>query len=170
MSQNNLNYAYGNPNPMYRQMMEAQQNQTSMPSGPYGAVNSGTPTYTQVRPPQQPVPSPSYIPGRMVNQESEIVPNEVPSDGSYGIFIQSDLKRIFAKTVGGDGLIHTNVYELSSGSSTTTQQDDILYNIMARLDNIEKMMTKNNRPYTKPNNYKGQKNKQVEPKGGVVNE
>lgn len=86
------------------------------------------------------------IPGRFINQETDIYPNEIPNNGNVMFFPQGDLKRIYAKALGDDGLIHTNVYELVEATS-----ENSTYNaIIERLDNIEKALKR--RPYKKPYN------------------
>lgn len=68
------------------------------------------PLYTQV--PSQPLPCtrPSYISGRVVNKVEDIAPNEVPMDGSSGLFPLSDLSAVFIKAWNSDGTIRTTKY------------------------------------------------------------
>ena len=78
---------------------------------------------------------PSYIRGRMVDGETEIMPAEVPNDGNYAIFIQKNRKAIYAKTWSPSGLIETNVYVPED--ERNAQLQNLLNTIMQRLDNIE---------------------------------
>lgn len=103
--------------------------------------------YPQIGQTQYPVQQ--MLPGRIIQQESDIVAREVPNDGNFAVFVQSDLKRIYAKTWGGDGLIHTNVYELANGQE---KEPDTMDMILQRLDNIEKKLNEQ-RPYN-PNRPK----------------
>lgn len=133
--QNNAQYPnniqYGDPRPYSNNMgmnpsMNAQAN------------------YSNVRPYQ-----PTYIPGRMIMTENDIVANEVPMDGNYGTFIQQDLKAIYLKTWGKDGLIDTKTYQLVEDNQDRLQpQIDLYTEIMTRLDNIEKCLK--TRPRKKP--------------------
>ena len=85
----------------------------------------------------------SYVPGRFVNGEQDILPGEVPTDGSYSVFIQGDLKRVYVKTLGEDGLIHTNVYQLESRQETS--RPNPMADVLERLERIEQSL--NNRQY-----------------------
>lgn len=145
---------YGNPN---RPMMQSNMYGNSQPYltsyGQQMGMNQSQQMMQQQQPPQQP----SYIPGRVIAQESDIVPNEVPNDGNFAVFVQQDLSTIYAKTWGGDGLIKTNVYKLvpQEVSGEETKEDGVnpMDLILERLDNIEKMVKNNNR-YQKPYNKK----------------
>lgn len=80
------------------------------------------------------------IPGRVVQNEGAIRPNEIPMDGNFGTFIQADLSGIYLKTWGNDGLIHTNYYKLTSPIDNQSQGP--LAMIMTRLDAIENALVK----------------------------
>lgn len=82
-------------------------------------------------------PTRSYLPGRIVQNEQAIVANEVPMDGSLGVFVQQDLQQIFTKTWGNDGFIHTDVYQLVTGK---TPQNDPVNEILTRLQRIEERL------------------------------
>lgn len=109
--------------------------------------------YPQIGQTQYPVQQ--MLPGRIIKQESDIVAREVPNDGNFAVFVQQDLQRIYAKTWGGDGLIHTNVYELVNGQE---KEPDLMTMILQRLDNIEKKLNeprsynpnRSKKPYRKP--------------------
>lgn len=143
-----------------------QTNYNSQP--PMGAFNTGqsppwmvVPQATQstTNPVQNPITSPMQppsLPGRVVNAETDIIPNEVPMDGSVGFFVQADLQRIYAKTWGRDRNIHTNTYELvSPGNPDALNAQNGIDLILERLDKLEQSIKKNQgRPYHKNNNRK----------------
>lgn len=114
-------------------------------------------SYPQIGQPQYPVQQ--MLPGRIIQQESDIVAREVPNDGNFAVFVQQDLQKIYAKTWGGDGRIHTNVYELVNGQE---KEPDLMAVILQRLDNIEKTLketqqyrpysNRSKKPYRKPRN------------------
>lgn len=137
--------------------------------------NWGNATYQQPNP--QPNVSPvrfqqnqqnSYLPGRMVNSENDVIPGELPMDGTYEIFVQNDRKMIYAKTIGGDGKVKTLYYTLIEDAQQqpiaqnqpvpphlvnqdqNVQQSDALANIqgaliqaLQRLDALETSMSQN---------------------------
>lgn len=157
LPQNNQNYTniYGNPYPNQSYPQQSQMNVQ-----PVAPVNDPTMKINV---------QPTYILGKMVESEKDVVAGEVPNDGSYGTYIQRDLKRIYMKTWGGNGLIDTKVFELVEPgvqNMENAQADLTMQMILERLDNIERMV-KNNRPFksNKPN-YKKQT---YQEKGGDVN-
>lgn len=128
-SQNNISMGYQN-----------NQNQINQQNAGFG-MSRTSPT------------RPSYILGRVVMSESDILPNEVPMDGNFGTFVQQDLKRIYAKTWGVDGRIYTNIYELVTPNQTgETKTDPGLEAVMGRLDDIDKAIKEiiKDRPYYQP--------------------
>lgn len=106
------------------------------------------------------------IAGRMVDQESEIAPGEVPMDGkSVAVFVQNNLEHVYVKKWGGDGRIYTNTYVLDRPQQPVVQgpSNDILEQILGRLDGIEKQLMKQKKssnPNYRKNNYKPQTPKQ----------
>lgn len=125
-------------------------------------VVTGQPTlpanaaYTQQ---QQPKPANQFKPlsGRIVSNDSEITPNEVVMDGSVSFFPQADYSCIYAKQWGQDGTIQTvryipdvpNVEEASDSEKETIA--DSFSAIFERLDNIEGLIKKNNKPHYNKN-------------------
>lgn len=93
------------------------------------------------------------IAGRMVGNVSEIVPNEVPMDGSVSFFPQSDYSCIYAKKWNTDGTIQTVKFvpAVDTDKAQQTSMDDIrqfntdlandISNISDRLEKIEKLLT-----------------------------
>lgn len=99
-------------------------------------------------------PAPQVIPGKYINGERDILAMDVPTDGSIAFFVQNDLQKIFAKTWGGDGNIHQNVYvRVDNNNDNQSSDNPIFSTILERLDNIEKCLKKKNnyhKPYNKP--------------------
>lgn len=122
------------------------------------------PWYQQLQPqapqtpslPQQASPLPAMLPGRKVNTPTEIRPNEVPMDGSASYFPTADGQFVFMKQWNSDGTISTAKYtrsdepveEMRQGSvsakaiETTQKADELNAAIIAKLDKIEKMLSK----------------------------
>lgn len=50
------------------------------------------------------------IPGRVINNPDEVKPNEIPNDGSFGVFPMADQSAIYLKCWGSEGLIKTIKY------------------------------------------------------------
>lgn len=131
------------------------------------------PQITSVRPQQQRSQPPTYIPGRIVQNEEEIVASEVPQDGNYSTFIQQDFQKIYLKTWGNKGLINTKKYELVEENgcpiSNSPDQKDPTTLILERLDRIEEQL-KNQAKV--PNNYRNgnQKKDQNRNQEGMKNE
>lgn len=87
--------------------------------------------------PQRPVMKLSG--GRIVRNEQDIFPNEVPNNGNIAVFVQEDLNTIFLKTWGRSGLIDTNVYQLVTNDPQQNAQNPF-DQIMVRLDAIENFL------------------------------
>lgn len=145
---------YGPPNynMQTQQNLNNWQNQNAQIGVVQPAQQMQQTAYPQIGQTQYPVQQ--MLPGRIIKQESDIVAREVPNDGNFAVFVQSDLQRIYAKTWGGDGLIHTNVYELANGQE---KEPDLMTMILQRLDNIEKKLnesrpypSRSKKPYRKP--------------------
>lgn len=86
----------------------------------------------------------SNLTGRMVSNENEITPNEVPMDGSLGLFPTSDGNFIFVKQWQSDGTIKTIrfVPEKPIVEIEQVKQDNA---IIERLDKIEKLLSNTKR-------------------------
>ena len=101
---------------------------------PYGTV--------QYQPPQmtpQPVQQPRGIAGRMVGAPSEIVPNEVPMDGSVAFFPTSDGSAIFAKAWNPNGTNSTVQYA-PVGNDQPEEAGPTLADVLSRLDDLESLI------------------------------
>lgn len=119
--------------------------QVHMPSNMMG--NQGF----QNRPAQQ--VRPSYIPGKMINSLQDIVPQEVPMDGSAAVFPASDLSCIYLKAWGSDGLIKTFKY-IQDPTEQGQKSPEVQFQetILQRLDSIEELVKK--RPSYQNQNYR----------------
>lgn len=123
--------------------------------------------YTQQ---QQPKTNNQFKPlsGRIVSNDSEITPNEVVMDGSVSFFPQADYSCIFAKQWGQDGTIQTvryvpdvpSVEEVSDTEKETIA--DSFSAIFERLDNIEGLIKRNNKPYYNKNRKPNQNHEKKE--------
>lgn len=51
------------------------------------------------------------IPGRVVQDITEVRPNEVPGDGSPAIFVKNDMSCVYVKYLSNVGKIETLIYE-----------------------------------------------------------
>lgn len=105
-------------------------------------------------------PTPSFLPGRIVDMEERIKPQEIPMDGNPAVFLKSDGSIVWVKIWTSNGTISTSTYVLQTPNvSRNEPQDDAFQTaVFDRLDKIESMLKKNNRPY-KPYNQKNQNNK-----------
>ena len=84
----------------------------------------------------------SVAPGRTVDSENEIKPNEIPMDGTISLFPLSDYSAIFAKQWKSDGLIHS-VKFVPAQIEEQKQEKSFNETVLERLDKIEKMLTPN---------------------------
>lgn len=133
---------YGDPyQNRYQQMQMMQQSQT-MPVA------------------QQPAPTskPATLNGRFINDPSEIMPSEIPMDGTPSIFVAKDSSYIYMKAWSADGTIKTVVFRPVetapvSSDSQSNGNEDVMTAIMARFDKLEKMVSRNN---YKPKNHQNQ--------------
>lgn len=115
---------------------------------------------------------PTFLPGRMIQAENEVMAYEVPNDGSIAAFIQKDLQTVYLKTVCGDGLIHTNEYKLVSVENNPTEEKPNPFDlIMERLDKLEESL-KTSQNYERKPKYMEKKsyNKPNTEKQEVINE
>lgn len=83
----------------------------------------------------------SGMPGRVVNSQDEIMPQEVPMNGMVSIFPKADFSEIYAKCWNSNGTIDTKVYifkPLDEQTPATETSGDTLNEILRRLDIIER--------------------------------
>lgn len=104
--------------------------------------------------PQVYQPTAASIPGRIVKSIDDITPNEIPMDGSIGVFPQADNSCVYLKQWGSDGTIHTVKYvpvvettDDSNQNGSKTNLDDRLDKIDKTLDSIQKRLYSKNKPY-----------------------
>lgn len=122
---------------------------------PYWAPNYYSPTPTantqynnfqsSIMPNQNGGMRPGIIYGRIVNDPNEITANEIPMDGSVSLFPTSDYSKIYVKAWNGNGLITTKTFVLEEPSTTQNiapEADSFQTEMRARLDNIEKMLSR----------------------------
>ena len=121
-----------------------------MYSAPYQAANRTYPAqyqpqvgYSYVSPQaNQAVAQPQQtfaINGRIVNDISEVTPQEVPMDRSISLFPLSDWSKIYAKAWNANGTIDTFAFVPDKASQSDKQEQPDQYQaIMNRLDEIEK--------------------------------
>lgn len=98
-----------------------------------------------------PYPNPPSIRGRMISDISEVVPKEVPMDGSVSLFPIRDYSCIYAKQWGADGMIKTQKFIPSVETQTVNEREvnpvDILRSeVMSRLDDIQGMISNLTQP------------------------
>ena len=123
------------------------------------------PQYLQPQQMSQPVIRPSGLSGRMVNNLSEITPQEVTMDGTVSLFPQSDYSCIYAKAWNPDGTIKTVRYvpepqndSQKDGEAVGVANLDILEDIMNDLNDIKDMLKQ--RPYYHKKPYRNNNNQQ----------
>lgn len=102
--------------------------------------NNPTPIVQQS--PQNIINKPNnFLIGKIVNSEMDITPNEVPMDGSAGIYPTNDFSSIFVKTWNTNGTINTIKY-VPQIAETKNENEDPSSVIIERLDKLTKMVSK----------------------------
>lgn len=94
--------------------------------------------------------SPSYtrpmIIGKVVNKIEEVTPNDIPMDGSFGIFPLQDKSQIFLKKWNSDGTITTRTFvEKEIDIPTEPEKDPIdekLTTIQFNIDQLREAFDK----------------------------
>lgn len=79
----------------------------------------------------------SMISGRMVNDVKDIYPNEVPMDGSIGVYPENNGGHIYTKQWTPEGTINTVSYVPEIPQA---QQMAIMNDIVERLERIERLI------------------------------
>lgn len=81
------------------------------------------------------------MPGRMVEDESEIVAQEVPMDGRIAAFPRRDLTVVYLKQWNNRGTIDTLPYVLDKKQSNReSSNDEFRTEILSRLDRLEALI------------------------------
>lgn len=89
--------------------------------------------------------------GRIVKSENEIMPNEIPMDGSISLFPLTDYSKIVAKQWNSDGTISTVEFSPVK-TEETTSEPKFEESVMKRFDNLEAILTsRSNKRYTSEN-------------------
>ena len=99
----------------------------------------------------------NYINGRVINSPDDVTANEVSMDGTVSLFPTSDYNAIYAKAWTPEGTIMTVKFvpEQTPNLVVGNKDNPIQAStdaILARLDNIEKMLAKRNKPYNNNRN------------------
>lgn len=119
--------------------------------------------YGQTQPPyvptpayQQPITNPVQnqnqnrsqgILGRMISNPNEITPQEIPMDGSISMFPMQDGSAVYGKFWDSNGQIKT--IRFIPENVDQPQQQDPFVAINTRLDSIEELLKKRQKPYHK---------------------
>ncbi len=106
---------------------------------------------------QTPMPScvqhPSMIRGRVVKDQSEILPNEIPMDGTISFFPKADGSEIYGKAWTSNGTIQNfrfvKAEEIQNGN-TMAMREQAAQQILDELNEIKKVL--NNRQNFKQGN------------------
>lgn len=97
-----------------------------------------------------PTARPRTIPGRMIYSPDEIVPQEVPMDGSVSLFPMHDWSCVYGKWWTSNGQIQTVKFVLEQPKKEIDESAASLSDISARLEKVERYLFKskhkNNRP------------------------
>lgn len=110
------------------------------------------------------------IPGRKVNGIEDIMPNEIPMDGTVSLFPKADFSCIFAKQWNSDGTISTVTFvphspnaQPSNGSDDISKHENNEFNetVLKNLSDIKKMLSKQNNYRGKPYNRNFNKTQEV---------
>lgn len=116
------------------------------PLGPVGQPNwNGGPRYNtgpQVKLSEAMKPQKPIIPinGRIVDSEQDIMPAEIPMDGSICLFMTSDCKSIIAKQWDSNGTLQSIIYEPSAPAPKEQSQNCSYEGLKEQLDRIEGML------------------------------
>lgn len=92
--------------------------------------------------------------GKVVQNESQITPNDVPMDGTIAMFPLQDFSKIIAKQWTPNGLIQTLEYlpANTKDDNPTVTLDEVMSHMDERLDQIEDLFTKPNQAMRKGDN------------------
>ena len=108
--------------------------------------------------------APSTLPGRQISSIDEIMPNDVPMDGSVSFFPVRDGSCVYAKFWNRQGTIDTIKFVPAVATSveeTANNQPDFAQEIIRRLDKIEKSLNMNTNRKSASNTQPSPKNKEV---------
>lgn len=112
---------------------------------PQGMLTANTPTYGYVNQYSGPQAVPQYqqpaaIRGRVVKDQSEILPNEIPMDGTISFFPKADGTEIYGKAWTSNGTIQNfkfvKVEENQNGSVSTPSTEDLILEKLNKIENV----------------------------------
>lgn len=106
--------------------------------------SAGVPAYTPptYTPSQNQVYTPKPINGHTVKSDTDIVPNDVPMDGSVSLFPLEDYSCIFAKMWGKDGKITTTKFVPVPADEDYTPTPGFEDEMRARMDELKELIQK----------------------------
>lgn len=93
---------------------------------------------------------PRTIPGRMIYSPDEIVPQEVPMDGSVSLFPMHDWSCVYGKWWTSNGQIQTVKFVLEQPKKEIDESAVSLSDISARLEKVERYLFKNKHKNNRP--------------------
>lgn len=93
---------------------------------------------------------PRTIPGRMIYSPDEIVPQEVPMDGSVSLFPMHDWSCVYGKWWTSNGQIQTVKFVLEQPKKEIDESAASLSDISARLEKVERYLFKNKHKNNRP--------------------
>lgn len=125
-------------------------------TGSFVGGNPGAYTGTAVNSQMRNSFHPQYIRGRIIQNATDVYPNEVPMDGNISLFPMADGSTILMKYWDSNGTIRTTRYIIEKDSTQTAVQDPMAP-VLERLDKIESMLANghNNRPFNQNKNNGG---------------
>lgn len=155
--QNQQQYNYSTPRDGYEDRMWSPPQEPN--SGYYVQGDSRRSAPMQPNHPQnqQRAPQPSIIPGRIVNDVKDIRPNEVPPDGTPGVFPKADASCVYIVYWDGVNGITTDTYVYQNPENThvETEQTNVLAQMQEQLNRIENKLNKQRKTQYAQNNRKG---------------
>lgn len=100
----------------------------------YQQPNYYTPNYYGMYPQQYqtPMPSAPQLRGRVVNSANDILPNEIPMDGSISYFPLQDGSGVIGKQWNSDGTIKTYTY--TAVVDISSQEPSFEDTVLSKLD------------------------------------
>lgn len=126
---NYMNPNYGNPNYYTPQGMLTVNAPTYGYANQYSALQA-VPQYQQ----------PATIRGRVVKDQSEILPNEIPMDGTISFFPKADGTEIYGKAWTSNGTIQNFKFvkaeENQNGSVNTPSTEDLILEKLNKIENV----------------------------------
>lgn len=93
---------------------------------------------------------PRTIPGRMIYSPDEIMPQEVPMDGSVSLFPMHDWSCVYGKWWTSNGQIQTVKFVLEQPKKQIDESAVSLTDISERLNKVERYLFKNKHKNNRP--------------------